>query len=210
MATLNQVSLTIPDNSLPGRTLSATAEIAKTQLAQQTLQPEPIPFALCRVWDAMQTNTPGTPATDDLGLVTGTPGTDAPMLSDGDLKAAGATTRKVAFEMSVPYDYDDGETFEVRFTAGMETSVADVSATIDLQVFKPDGTGAVGSDLCTTAAQSINSLTPNDYDFTIDGSGIDPGDKLICIVSVAVNDAATATAVTAAIYGMTRRCDTRG
>lgn len=210
MATLNQVTLTIPDSSLPGRSLSPTAEIAKTQLAQQTLQPTPIPFALCRVWDAMQTNAPGTPATDDLGLVTGTPGTDAPMLSAGDLKAAGATTRKTAFELSIPFDYEDGETCELRIVAGMETTVADTSATVDVEIFKPDGTGAVGSDLCTTAAQSINSLTPNNYDFTIDGSGIDPGDKLICIVSVAVNDAATGTAVTAAIYGMTVRCDTRG
>lgn len=210
MATINNVSINIPDNSISGSAIAANAEIATSQLAQRAFQKAPVLFSSMRVWDAMHTPAVGTPASDDLGIVTGTPGTDAPMLSSGDLKSAGATTRKVAFEIEVPDDYDDGQTFQMRFTAAMETTVADTSATIDLEVYKPDGTGAVGSDLCTTAAQSINSLTPADKDFVIDETGIDPGDKLICIVSVAVNDAATGTAVTAAIYNVVRRCDTRG
>jgi hypothetical protein len=92
----------------------------------------------------------------------------------------------------------------------METNPSDGTATVDLQAWKPDGAGAVGSDLCTTAAQSINSLTAADKDFTIDASGIDPGDKLLCVLSLAVVDGATATAVTPAVYAITRRCDTRG
>lgn len=210
MSALSGVSLQLPTGQIPGTALSPNAEIAKTQLAQQVMQGFPIRLADCRVWDAMQTNVPGTPAADDLGLVTGTPGTDSPMLSTGDLKAAGATTRKVAFELPVPSNFDSSQTIELRIRAAMETTVADATAAVDLEVFKPDGAGAVGSDLCSTAAESINSLTPADKDFTLNGGSISAGDKLICIVSVAVNDAATGTAVTGVIYSIDLRCDTRG
>jgi hypothetical protein len=56
----------------------------------------------------------------------------------------------------------------------------------------------------------MNSLTPSEKTFVIDATAVNPGDLLNCLVLVAVNDAATATAVTAAIYGMVLRCDTRG
>lgn len=207
-AILTQIE--IPNASLPGSVLAAAAEITPTQLAQRSNAVTPILFTAMRVWDAMATMVVGTPAADDLGLVTGTPGTHQPKLSTGDVKALGATSRKVAFELEVPANYDDGESFAVRFAAGMETTVADVSATIDLQAYKPSGTGTVGSDLVTTAAQSINSLTAADKDFVIDATGIDPGDKLICVLTIATNDAATATAVTACVYSALRRCDTRG
>lgn len=209
MPTIQQVTLDIPDNSIAGRALSSAAEIATTQLAQRSFQAHPVSLTSCRVWDAMATMVVGTPASDDLGLTTGTPGTHAPKLSTGDVKAA-TTTRKVAFELEVPSNYDDGETFQLRIRAAMETTVADTSATLDLQVYKPDGDGLVGSDLCTTAAQSMNSLTKANYDWTIDASAIDPGDKLICIVSIAVVDSATATAVTGCIYSIIRRADLRG
>lgn len=205
-----EVVLDIPARSLNANHLALNAEIATDQLAQRGMQSASIPLTNCRVWDAMHTPVVGTPATDDLGLITGTPGTDFPYLSAGDLKSAGATTRKVAFQLEVPSNYDDGETFEVRIRSAVETTVADTSCTVDLEVFKGSGAGAAGSDLCTTSAQAMNSLTPADLDFTIDGSGLDPGDLLTCVVSIACNDAATGTAVTPVIYSITRRCDLRG
>lgn len=210
MTTLSVTRLDIEDNSIPGRALAAALELAPTQLAQRTFMTTPVPFTSCRVWDAMASMVVGTAAADDLALITGTPGTNAPKLSAGDLKAAGATSRKVAFELEVPANYDDGETFQVRIRAGMETTIADTSCTVDLQVWKPAGDGTVGADLCATAAQSINSLTEADFDFEITASGLDPGDKLICVVTIACNDAATVAAVTPAIYSILRRCDTRG
>jgi hypothetical protein len=207
--TLTGTSIEIADGSIPGRALAAVLDLATSQLAQRTFMAYPVPFTSCRVWDAMHTMVVGSAAADDIALITGTPGTHAPKLSGGDCKAS-TTSRKVAFELDVPANYDDGETFQIRIRAGMETTVSDTTATVDLQVWKPSGTGTVGSDLCTTAAQSINSLTAADKDFTIDASAIDPGDKLICVVTLAVTDGATATAVTPAIYAITRRCDTRG
>lgn len=210
MTTITVTRMDIADNGIPANALATNLNLAVTQLAQRTFMAYPVPFTSCRVWDAMHTMVVGTAATDDLALITGTPGTDAPKLSAGDLKAAGATSRKVAFELDVPANYDDGETFQVRIRAGMETTIADGSCTVDLQVWKPAGDGLVGSDLCATAAQSINSLAEADKDFEITASSLDPGDKLICVVTIACTDTATATAVTPVIYSILRRCDTRG
>lgn len=209
MATFQNVVIVVPSLGLTDSDISATAAISVSKLAQRVLLPEPIPLTSCRVWDAMQTMVVGTAAADDLALVTGTPGTDAPMLSAGDVKAT-SSSRKVAFELAVPGNYEDGQTFQVRLRAAIETTIADGSCTVDIQAYLPAGDGSVGSNLVTTAAQSINSLTPADYDFAIDASGIDPGDKLICVVTIAYVDAATATAVTPVIYSIDRLCDTRG
>lgn len=210
MTTLTNVRLDLPAGFLTTNDLSPNAEIASSQLAQKPMQAFPVPFALCKTWDAMTVNLPAAAAADDLGFVTGTPGTDSPKLSTGDLKAAGATSRKTAFELSVPANWESGQTIELRLVVGMETTIADNSATVDVEVYKPDGTGSVGSDLCTTAAQSINSLTPANLDFTLNANSIDPGDKLIVVVTAAINDAATGTAVIGSIFDMTCRCDTRG
>lgn len=207
---LSNVTLQLPVGVLTARDLSANAEISKSQLAQQVLQPHPVPFTSLRVWDSLASLPVTAAAADDLALITGTPGTDAPTISSGDLKAAGATSRKIAFEMEVPANFDDGQTLEVRIRAGMKTTIADGSATVDLEVFKADEDGLVGADICSTAPQSINSLTLADKDFTLATTTIDPGDRLLCVVTVAVNDAATGTAVEAIVTSIQRRCDTRG
>lgn len=209
MATFNG-TLQLPDGQAPGSFLSANAAIEPTQLAQRPLQAFPVPLTSARVWDAMHTNLPGTPAADDLGLITGTPGTDAPMISTGDVKALGATSRKLAFELPIPANYEDGQTIQVVVRSAMETTISDGTATIDLEAWKPDGAGAVGSDLVTTAALTTNSLTPSDKTFTLDASALTKGEKLICVLTMAVNDAATGTAVTGAVYSIDLKCDTRG
>jgi hypothetical protein len=56
----------------------------------------------------------------------------------------------------------------------------------------------------------MNSLTAANYDFTINATGVDPGDLLEVRISIAASDTATATAVTPAIYSVSLLCDTRG
>ena len=74
------------------------------------------------------------------------------------------------------------------------------SATIDIECYKSNrDTGKTGSDLCATAAQSINSLTFANKDFTITSSSLLPGDWLDIRWTIATNDGATATAVIAAL-----------
>lgn len=180
-------------------------------LAQEDLAKYPIKMTDWRVFDAMQTNIPGTPASDDLGLIGTTHGTDCPYLSTGDLKAAGATTRRARCTVAMPVEYQAGETVNIVVSAGMKTTIADVSATVDIEVYKSARDGLkTGSDLCATAATTINSTTFSDKTFSITSSGLSPGDELDIRLSVAVNDAATATAVIGAVGAVDLKCDIKG
>jgi hypothetical protein len=209
MSTIPDVILTLPDGSITNNDLAGNANIDPGKMGQRVLADHRIPLTSFRVWDAVQTNPPATASSDDLGLVTGTWGTNPVRITAGDCKALGATTRYIYFSVPVPPNYDDGETIKIKIRAKMETTVADTSCTIDLVGYV--GTDAsLSSDLVTTSAQSMNSLTAASYEFTINGASVDPGDLLECRLAIACNDAATATAVTPAVYEVSLLCDTRG
>jgi len=140
---------------------------------------------------------PAAGTADDLGFYQGTHGTNFPYVGTGDFKAS-SITRKARFTFTLPECYvPDGAIF-IRFRAGMVTTIADTSCTIDAAAFKASSTaGAVitGSDLVTTAATDINSLTWDNFDFALDQSGFVPGDELDVLVTIAGVDAASATNV---------------
>src|SRR5690606_37633366 len=98
----------------------------------------------------------------------------------------------------------------LRAFAGMITTVADNSATIDFEAYKIDGDNTVGSDLIDTSAQDINNLAFANQDFTVTPTGLAAGDVLDVRVAVAVNDAAAGTAVIAAIGRLDLLCDVKG
>lgn len=153
-----------------------------------------------RVWDAPSTvAVAATAANDDLAVVYNTFLTANPSIETGDLKAAGATTRKVGFEFRVPDNYVAGQAITLRINAGMKTTVAGVTATVDAQVARK---AAPTVDICATAAQSINSLDAANKDFVLTPTNVVPGDVLQAVLSVAVNDAATGTAVIGKIYSV--------
>mgnify|MGYP006372672731 FL=1 len=191
---------------------SLTPAISKANiLALAELQPFPIPLTDFRVWDAMQTVLPGTPATDDLGLVGGTFGTATPSLRSEDLKTAGATNKRARVLVQLPWDYQAGQSVTLRFKAGMITTVADTTATLDCEAFKlqDDPDDAIGSDLVSTAATTMNSLTFANIDFVVTPTGLSPGDILDVRITCAVNDAAGATAVIAGVTSAKLLCDVR-
>jgi hypothetical protein len=92
----------------------------------------------------------------------------------------------------------------------METTGASASATLDVEVDKSDRAAGLGSDLCATAAQTINSLTFANKDFTITPTGLSAGDVLDVRLTVTVTDSATATAVTASIGAVEFLVDIKG
>jgi len=147
-----------------------------------------LPATRARVHDAMATPLPGAAANDDMGLITGTPGTDAPTLQGEDF-GGGTSDEKCAFEVVLPPAYRAGSAVTLRVKAGILTTVADTSLTLDAEVWKDAGDGTVGADLCATAAQDINSLTMADIDFTITPTGLGPDDRLIVRLSFAGTDA---------------------
>lgn len=184
--------------------------LSRSQLLQEDNGRYKVPLAHLRVWDALATNLPGTAATDDLALVGGTFGTASPSIQAGDLKAAGATTRYARFTFNLPTEYVTGQSVTIRAHAGMLTTVADNSATIDFVVYRSGDATDIGSDLCTTSATTINSLTFADKDFNLTATTLTPGDTLDIRMAIAVNDAATVTAVNACVGGLELLIDVKG
>jgi hypothetical protein len=186
------------------------ADITRSKMAQRVLAVHNIPLERFRVWDAVATNLPGTSATDDLGFITGTYATDPPYVGTSDLKAAGATTRYARIIVPIPHEYEDANTVNLRCIAGMKTTVADVSATIDVEAWRIDEDGTIGAaDLVTTSATTINSLTAANKDFTVTATSLVKGDALDVRITMAVNDAATATAVIGALWAFKLLADLR-
>lgn len=196
--------------SITGANLTASAAVARTQLAQDTLKPFPVPFELFRVWNAYETVLPGTSASDDLGLYGGTFATGSQLIRTYDVKNAGAVTLYARVRAALPAEYDAGQTITLRLKCGMVTTVASVSATVDVEAYKVNSEGGIGSDLCATSATTINSLTYANKDFTITETGLVAGDVFDIRITVAVNDSGTGTAVIAAIGSCDLLCDVRG
>ena len=187
-----------------------SAQTRLTILKQDALAIFPVRFTGLRVWDAIHTNLPGTAAADDLALIGTTFGTTAPVVTAGDCKALGATSRYARFMVELPECYEAGETVTLSLSAGMVTTVASSSCTVDVECYKIDKITGIGSDLCTTSATTINSLVFAAKAFTITPSGLTAGDVLDVRLTIACNDAATGTAVTPTIAGIDLLCDIRG
>ena len=183
--------------------------IPASLLLQRELQEYCLDLTNFRVWDAFQTNLPGTSATDDLALIGGTFGTSAPSVQTGDVKTL-TVTRYARFLVTLPPEYVAGQTVVLRFAAGAITTIADTSATLDVACHLSDEDNTVSADLCATAAQSMNSVAFSDLDFTITSAALSPGDMLDVRITVAVVDAATATAVIACVAAAKLLCDTQG
>ena len=187
-----------------------SAQTRLTILKQDALAIFPVNMMDLRVWDAIQTNLPGTAAADDLALIGTTFGSTAPRVTAGDCKALGATSRYARFMVELPECYEAGETVTLSLSAGMVTTVASSSCTVDVECYKIDKITGIGSDLCTTSATTINSLVFAAKAFTITPSGLTAGDVLDVRLTIACNDAATGTAVTPTIAGIDLLCDIKG
>lgn len=208
MATLTGVSIILPDGQISNPDISANANIETSKMEQRVLAEYHVPINAFRVWDAISTNPVTAAANDDLGLVQGTWGSAVNKITAGDCKAA-SVTRRIYFSVSVPPNYDDEQTIQLRFRAKMETTLSDGTCTIDAEAYIAND-GTLTSDLVTTAAQSMNSLTVANYNFTLASGLIDPGDLIEVRLTIACVDTATATAVTPAVYEVALLCDTRG
>jgi len=197
-------------NSLTIKDTGVSPQVRTSILKQDSNAIFPVNLTDLRVWDAYQTNLPGTAATDDLALIGGTFATAPPVISAGDLKAAGATTRYARFQICLPECYDSGETITLSLKAGMVTTIADASCTIDIQCYKIDKAAGIGLDLCATAAMTMNSLVFASKEFTITPSGLVAGDTFDVRVAITCTDAATVTAVTPTIAAIDLLTDIKG
>lgn len=202
-------TLTLPEASIPGSSLQSAADVTRSQLKQQDNQVYVVPLTRLGVWDALGSRLPGTAADDDLALIAGTFGTNAPTVQSSDAKAT-SVTQYARFQAILPPEYVEAESVTARLRAGMVTTVSDDTATVDVEAYKQDRDGSVGSDLVTTSASSINSLTKDDKSFTITSSTLSPGDVIDVRLVVAITDSGTATAVIGEISEVALLLDIRG
>lgn len=182
--------------------ISATGGITgqnRSGLDEDAAEVYELPIQDFRVWDAFQTAI-ATAGTDDLGITAGAFGTGTPYITTGDVKALGTTTRYARTLFTLPPEYVSGADVSFRAAAGMLTTVAGTSAVIDFEAYKSDRDSTIGgSDLVTTVATTINSLTFGEKTFTVNASGLNAGDVLDIRVTITVVDAGTGTAVIGAI-----------
>jgi hypothetical protein len=189
---------------------AADANVARSRSAERSLLSYPVDMLDARVWDALHTLLPATGGTDDLGLYTNAVfGTLSARIKTGDVKAAGAVTRRARWLLPIPALFVDANSVQIRALAGMETTVADTSATVDFEAHLLQADGTVSADLVTTAAASINSLTLANKDFDLTSASLVPGSVLDVRMTVVTNDAASVTAVIAAVAALSLRCDSK-
>lgn len=190
----------------------STAGIERADMVQESLTPFDLPPETWRIYDNMDALLPDPPTTgDDIGIVSGTFGSATPSMQTRDLKAVGAAPHYARRMVQLPHNYVAGETVTIRLYAGMITTAADTSATVDVEVYKSDNAGGVsGSDLCATGATSCNNTVFANKDFTITPTSLSPGDWLDVRIAIHVNDAATVTVVKGCIGRAQLLCDTKG
>jgi hypothetical protein len=184
---------TLPGDLIVPGTARITGNITPAKQRSEVLAVETklwvVPWTLWRVWDAVQTNLPGTPATDDLGLVGGTFATAPPSIQTVDFGGT-TTTAYARAQIPLPMDYVAGQSVVLRFHGGMITTIADTTCTLDIAAYRSDEEVGISADLASAAsANNIKSLVFADVDFTITATALNPGDMLDTRVSINGDDA---------------------
>lgn len=192
----------------------AVPTIYRSQLPVETGSAFEILPQELRVWNAFQTPL-GTAGTDDLGITAGAFGTGTPYITAGDCGSAGTTTRYARFLVQLPMNYDAGQAASFAFLAGITGTVPNVAATsctLDCEAYKVGvDTLVTGSDLISTAAQSINFTAFASYSFNLTVTSANPGDWLdVRITIVCVDGASTAANVVPAIQKLQLIASTQG
>lgn len=182
----------------------------RSELTLETSQRFPIPWTAWRVWDSLHTTLPGTAASDDLALIGGTFGTATPAIQAGDVKALGTTTRYARCQVTLPFEYQAAQAVTIRARAEMITTVAGTSCTIDFEAYRSNQAVGLGSDLVTTSATTMNSLTDANKDFTVDAATLLPGDLLDIRMTIVAIDGATGTAVIPSVGAIELLCSVKG
>jgi hypothetical protein len=146
-----------------------------------------------------------------LGLVCNTPGATAPQLVTTDCKANATLATFVALtSFTLPDEYPTGGAVNVLVTGGCLTTVADDTATVDIEAWEDAGDGTVGADIASPAAQSIKSMTHATKTFVLNPAGLVAGDKIHIRLTVSVKDNATGAAVYGAVDKVSVLVDKQG
>lgn len=129
-------------------------------------------------------------AAGDFGL-TCTPGTALYLV--GEAANNNTKTDKALFEFLVPQEYVAGEDLVVTVNCDLDGAGTSGTKTIDCEAWVQANAGTGTTDLCATAAQTF-SATAADYAFTLTGTTVLPGDRLLIQLTMVLQETA-ATAI---------------
>jgi len=152
-----------------------TGPINRSNLITENTAVYELPATTWRVHDAMQTNLPGTALADDLGVTTGTFGTNAPYIASEDLNGDGTSASYARRTFTLPPEYLSGGTITLRIYADTQAG----AASVDAQAYLESKTGIAisGSDLVTTTATAVTT-TFGAKDFTLTPTSRVAGDTI--------------------------------
>ena len=193
----------------------ATTGFKRTSLDDETLKSYEQNILDARIHDNIGVHLDNThPSDDDLKIEDGTFGTDTPSIQSGDIMALGAKTRRTRMLIRVPENYTDGKPLTLRLRAGMKTTIAGTSATIDAECYLSNKEALIHAtqtgDMCTTTAIDINSLTLADRDFTLTPTYVIAGDLLDVRITMSITDASEVTAVIGVLGSVQLVCTAKG
>ena len=101
-------------------------------------------------------------------------------------------TEYLAFDFRLPESYDDGQDIKAGINCRVNQDGGTISVkTVDVEVYKAADAGTVGSDICATAAQNIDTSFA-EYLFVITATGLVRGDRLRVLVKTVVTETANA------------------
>ena len=149
-------------------------------------------LVLAKVHDAIKTDLPDTPATDDLGLAEAIGSVLTTIATTGGGTAS--TVAYALFRFVLDPFYDAGKDITVRVRA-VTSALGTVEDLVDVEVKRVGEDGAVGADLNGTAEQQL-AIVAADYDFVVDGATLNPGDEVQLRVMLSRDDTAGAIAGT--------------
>lgn len=169
-----------------------TGPINRSNLITDSTAIYELPLTSFRVHDAYQTNLPGTALIDDLGLTSGTYGTDVPTMRSEDLNGDGTAASYARTSFTLPPEYLSGGTITLRIYADTQAG----AASVDAQAFLASKTGIAisGSDLVTTAATAVTT-TFGAKEFTITPTSRVAGDTLDIRLAVIGTTSVTANTI---------------
>lgn len=111
-------------------------------------------------------------------------------------------TNDALLEVVLPDDYTAGTALTVYVSSGYSASGGTtITATVDLVATLTTDVGTAAADICATAAQAI-TLTIGEKAFTVTGTSLTPGARLMLKVTTSVQEAGNTGTVTGHVYGI--------
>lgn len=199
--TFDMSGATVTYRAILNADVSASADIARSKLAQDALQVYATELSAWRQADQAVMGITGTAGDHFFDVATNV------HRLVGNTPSSSTVTDISLFQFVIPPEYEDGETISFRAACKVDTA-ADTN-TIQAEIFEANATtGAVGGDLATGGAIAVTSSAAFKT-WTITASGLVAGDRLN-IKLTTINDDADGSDGIVSIFSLDFLIDIKG